>query len=74
MQLTQSVQSPDTNNEKQSLMHRITMALTETDTQIAMVTGAFAGLISGDDRGRRVVQMLLGRVVPLVAFVYLDGE
>ena len=74
MQLTQSHPSPDTNNEKQSIMHRIEIALAKSETKIAMITGASAGFIGGTTTQRRLLQSILGAVVPLVPFAYLDGE
>jgi cell division protein FtsX len=74
MQLTQSVQSPNTNHEKQSIMHRIQIAIAKNETKIAMITGASAGFIGGVTTRRRVLQGFLGAVVPLVAFAYLSGE
>ena len=74
MQITQSHPSPDTNSDEQSFMHRITVALTKNGTKIAMITGASAGFIGGTTTRRRLLQSILGALVPLVAFAYLGGE
>ena len=55
-------------------MHRIEIALTKSETKIAMVTGATAGFVGGITSQGRLLQSILGAVVPLVAFAYLDGE
>ena len=74
MQQTQSNPSYDTNNDEQSFIHRITTALAKSETQIAMITGSTAGFIGGTTTQRRVLQSILGAVVPLLAFMYLGGE
>ena len=74
MQLTQSDQSPDTTNKKQSFVHRIEIAFAKSETKIAMITGSTAGFIGGTTTQRRVLQTILGAVVPLLAFMYLGGE
>ena len=73
MQLTQSDQSPDTNSDEQSIMHRIKIAFAKNSTKIGMITGSCAGFIGGTTTRRRVLQGILGAVVPLLAFAYLDG-
>jgi hypothetical protein len=74
MQLNQSDPSPDTDSDEQSFMHRLMIALAKSETQIAMITGASAGFVGGITTQRRVLQSILGAVVPLVAFAYLGGE
>ena len=74
MQLNQNDPSHDSNSDEPSFMHRITAALTKNGTRIAMITGASAGFIGGVTTRRRVLQGILGAIVPLVAFAYLDGE
>ena len=74
MQLNQNDPSHDTNSDEPSIMHRITTALTKNGTKIAMITGASAGFIGGTTTRRRLLQSILGAVVPLVAFAYLSGE
>ena len=74
MQLNQSDPSRDTNSDEQSFMHRITTALAKSETQIAMITGATAGFVGGITSQRRLLQSILGAVVPLLAFAYLSGE
>ena len=73
MQQTQNNPSYDTNSDEQSFMHRITTALTKSGTKIAMVTGATAGYVGGATIRRRILQSILGAVVPLLAFAILDG-
>ena len=73
MQQNQSDPSHDTNSDEESTMHRISIALAKNETKIAMVCGGMAGLIGGMTTQRRVLQSILGAVVPLVAFAYLDG-
>ena len=74
MQQNQSDQSPDTNNEIQTFMHRIEIAWAKNETKIAMITGATAGFVGGTTTRRRLLQSILGAVVPLLAFAYLGGE
>ena len=74
MQLNQSDPSRDTNNEIQTFMHRIQIAFAKNETKIAMITGSTAGFIGGTTTQRRVLQTILGAVVPLLAFMYLGGE
>ena len=74
MQQNQSEPSHDTNIDEPSFMQRIEIAFAKNETKIAIVTGATAGFIGGITTQRRLLQGILGAVVPLLAFAYLGGE
>ena len=73
MQQNQSEPSHDTNIDEPSFMQRIEIAFAKNSTKIGMISGSCAGFIGGSTTQRRLLQSILGALVPLVAFAYLDG-